>query len=113
MLAAELIGNLVDNAIRYNQRGGTVTVRIARAAVGVIAEVEDDGPGIPEKERENVFMRFHRLDRDQWRPGSGLGLSIVRVLAHILSAKVTLMEGAGGKGLRVRVAFGQIMISSV
>jgi two-component system sensor histidine kinase TctE len=105
VLVAELIGNLVDNAIRYNHAGGKVTLRVAAADERVIVDVEDDGPGIPEAERDKVFTRFYRLARDQSRPGSGLGLSIVNVLGQLLWADITLASGADGKGLRVRVSF--------
>ena len=105
VLVAEMIGNLVDNAIRYNHSGGSVTLRVFGTDEQVVLDVEDDGPGIPEAERDKVFTRFYRLARDQSRPGSGLGLSIVHVLAQILNANVTLAGGADGKGLRVRVSF--------
>jgi two-component system sensor histidine kinase TctE len=105
VLVAEMIGNLIDNAIRYNQPGGSVNVRVFGTEDRVVLEVEDDGPGIPETERDKVFTRFYRLARDQSRPGSGLGLSIVQVLAEILDAEVSLATRVEGRGLRVRVAF--------
>src|SRR5262249_13522382 len=82
VLVTEIIGNLVDNAIRYNRPQGSVTVHISGDAEYVVLDVEDDGPGIPEGERNKVFTRFYRLARDQNRPGSGLGLSIVHLLAQ-------------------------------
>lgn len=105
VLVTELIGNLVDNAVRYNQRDGSVTVHVSGAGDQIIVDVEDNGPGIPEGEHDKVFTRFYRLHRDQDRPGSGLGLSIVQVLAHSLNAQVALSASAHGKGLRVRVTF--------
>lgn len=107
VLLTELLGNLVDNAIRYNHAGGIVTIRVSGDDTRVDVDVEDDGPGIPEDERDKVFTRFYRLNRDQSRPGSGLGLSIVQVLTQILGAQIGLSSGADGKGLRVRVAFGR------
>ncbi|PWC78411.1 sensor histidine kinase [Azospirillum sp. TSH64] len=102
VLVGELLGNLLDNAIRYNRPGGTVTVRVGE---GPVMEVEDDGPGIPEAERGRVFERFYRLDRpgEPPRTGSGLGLAIVRALADRLEASVRLDAGAEGKGLKVTV----------
>ncbi|WP_376959990.1 sensor histidine kinase N-terminal domain-containing protein [Azospirillum sp. A26] len=102
VLVGELLGNLLDNAIRYNRPGGTVTVRVAE---GPVMEVEDDGPGIPEAERGRVFERFYRLDRpgEPPRTGSGLGLAIVRALADRLGASVRLDAGQDGKGLKVTV----------
>jgi two-component system, OmpR family, sensor histidine kinase TctE len=105
VLATEIISNLVDNAVRYNQPGGSVTVRVWGDAEYVVLDIEDDGPGIPEAERHKVLTRFYRLARDQNRPGSGLGLSIVHLLAQALDAKVTLGTGSTGTGLRVRVTF--------
>jgi two-component system, OmpR family, sensor histidine kinase TctE len=105
ILIRELIGNLVDNAIRYNKAGGSVAIHVTGTDRAVSVEVEDDGPGIPAAEREKVFTRFYRLDRDQSRPGSGLGLSIVRVLGQILNAEVTLTDGRDGSGLSVRIVF--------
>ncbi|WP_434622941.1 sensor histidine kinase [Azospirillum sp. B2RO_4] len=102
VLVGELLGNLLDNAIRYNRPGGTVTVRVGE---GPVLEVEDDGPGIPEAERERVFERFYRLDRpgEPPRTGSGLGLAIVRALADRLGAVVRLDAGPDGRGLKVTV----------
>lgn len=106
VLVGELLGNLLDNAIRYNRPGGTVTVRVGEGmGAGPVMEVEDDGPGIPEAERGRVFERFYRLDRpgEPPRTGSGLGLAIVRALADRLGASVRLDAGQDGKGLKVTV----------
>ncbi|QCG96007.1 sensor histidine kinase [Azospirillum sp. TSA2s] len=106
VLVGELLGNLLDNAIRYNRPGGTVTVRVGPGlGSGPVLEVEDDGPGIPEAERERVFERFYRLDRpgEPPRTGSGLGLAIVRALADRLGAAVRLDAGQDGRGLKVTV----------
>jgi two-component system sensor histidine kinase TctE len=105
VLLTEMLSNLVDNAVRYNVRGGNVIIRVVGEDEHVAVEVEDDGPGIPEDERDKVFTRFYRLNRDQSRPGSGLGLSIVQVLAQILNARVELGSGRETRGLRVRVIF--------
>ena len=105
LLAAELLGNLVDNAIRYNRDGGHVAVSVVRATDGVDILVEDDGPGIPLADRGRVMTRFSRLDRDAPREGSGLGLSIAEALAGALGATLTLDQARSGQGLLVRVRF--------
>lgn len=105
LLAAELLGNLVDNAIRYNRDGGDVLVSVVAAADGVDILVEDDGPGIPPADRGRVMTRFSRLDRDAPREGSGLGLSIAEALAGALGATLELDQGRSGLGLLVRVRF--------
>jgi two-component system sensor histidine kinase TctE len=87
----EMMNNLIDNALRYTQRRGSVTVRVRRDVIRQLAilEVEDNGPGIPPAERDQVFERFYRIlgsDVD----GSGLGLAIVREIAQRHSAKVDI-----------------------
>jgi two-component system sensor histidine kinase TctE len=102
-LAGELIGNLVDNAIRYTPAGGVVTVSVKAEADGALVAVEDNGPGIPPEDRPLVFTRFRRLDRDQSHPGSGLGLAIVQALAEAIGASVALADASSGTGLRVEI----------
>jgi signal transduction histidine kinase len=101
----EILENLIDNAIRYNNAGGTVLIRLFDEQGRHVIDVEDDGPGIPDVEREKVFKRFYRLNRDQSRIGSGLGLAIVRSLAATLNAEIVMDLGANQRGLRVRVSF--------
>jgi len=101
----EIFANLIDNAIRYNEAGGSVVVRLFDDEGRQVVDVEDDGPGIPDAERQKVFTRFYRLNRDQSRVGSGLGLAIVQSLAATLNAEIRMSSGAGDRGLRVRVSF--------
>lgn len=103
LLLRELIANLVDNAITHGRGGGRVTVRVV-AGDPVGLEVEDDGPGIPEDERDRVFERFYR-GGDASVAGSGLGLAIVRNIAETHRASVELGTPAVGSGLVVRVGF--------
>jgi two-component system sensor histidine kinase TctE len=81
MLVRELLKNLVDNALRYTPRGGSVTVRIVSTGSTAYLDVEDTGPGIPEGERQRVFDRFYRILGTNV-DGSGLGLAIVREIAE-------------------------------
>jgi two-component system, OmpR family, sensor histidine kinase TctE len=101
----EIFANLIDNAIRYNDQGGSVVVRLFDEDGKHVVEVEDDGPGIPDAEKGKVFTRFYRLNRDQSRVGSGLGLAIVQSLAATLSAEISMSAGANGRGLRIRIAW--------
>jgi two-component system sensor histidine kinase TctE len=82
LLVRELIRNLVDNAVQYTPGGGTVTVRLLPDRYGqvVVLQVEDNGPGIPEAERDQIFQPFYRALGTEV-DGSGLGLAIVREIA--------------------------------
>ncbi|MCW3481828.1 sensor histidine kinase N-terminal domain-containing protein [Neisseriaceae bacterium JH1-16] len=103
-LLHELVANLVDNAVRYTQAGGVVTVRVGHRDGAVSLEVEDDGPGIAHEERGKVFERFYRVLGSE-SEGSGLGLSIVHEIAQVSDATVRLDDGPGGRGLKVSVVF--------
>lgn len=87
LMLRELLGNLIDNALRYTPSGGVVTVRVKRDGGSVVLEVEDTGPGIPEAERARVFDRFYRVLGTAGE-GSGLGLAIVREIAEQHEAQV-------------------------
>jgi len=89
LLLAELLNNLIDNALRYTPAGGTVTVRLYGEADQVVLEVDDSGPGIPEAERLRVFDRFYRI-LGTTADGSGLGLAIVREIALRHGGSVTI-----------------------
>jgi two-component system sensor histidine kinase TctE len=103
LLLSELANNLVDNAIRYSPPGGRVTVRV-RAGEEVVLEVEDNGIGIDHADRERVFERFYRvLGTDA--EGSGLGLPIVRGIAHLHRASVALAPNPRERGTVARVVF--------
>lgn len=105
VIAAEILTNLLDNAIRYNHPGGSVCIAIHEEDEWITISVEDDGPGIPQADHKHIFERFYRLPRDQTQPGSGLGLSIVRTLCEALRAQVAIETPASGQGLRVSVQF--------
>ncbi len=94
-----LVGNLVGNAVRYGDHGIAVTAD--HHGGWFTLTVDDDGPGIPEGEREAAFKPFHRLDqaRNQDEPGTGLGLTIARDIARAHGGDVRLEESPLG-GLR-------------
>lgn len=107
LILAEMLGNLIDNAIHYGREDGCIILRVLRDQGEAVIEVEDDGPGIPPDQRTTVFQRFHRLPRDYDTHGSGLGLAIVRSLADTAGVRVELGDGANGgdasPGLLVRL----------
>ena len=100
VLLREALANLIDNAIRYTQPGGHVTVSTQVAGKEAILLIEDDGPGIPKQDRERVFERFQRLS-DASSDGCGLGLAIVREIAQMHDASVSIDAGSGDIGTRV------------
>lgn len=105
VMLGEMLSNLLDNAIRYTPAGGEVTVLVESAGDGrVTLSVEDNGIGIPEESRELVFERFHRLP-DSGSEGCGLGLAIVREIAHAHQGEISIRGGAGGRGSCVAVTF--------
>ena len=100
-----LLGNLIENASRYSGDSGRIRVTVATDADAVTLTVEDSGPGIPEDLRERVFERFYRAQHDYDSGGSGIGLAIVKNIADIHGASVTLGESGFDTGLAVRVTF--------
>jgi len=113
VLLRELVANLVDNAIVYSDEGGSIVVRVVLSTAGAetppvaVLEVEDDGPGIAVADREKVFQRFYRGAAGK-APGSGLGLAIVAEICASHEARIELLDGAGGRGLRVRVTLPRV-----
>lgn len=101
-----MVGNLIDNAIKYGRPGGRVAVMVGCDRGNVLMSVKDDGPGVPQESRARLMDRFFRLDGGE-AEGSGLGLSIVAKIAETYHAKITLGEGLNGRGLGVTVLFPQ------
>ncbi len=103
-LLREMLNNLLDNAVRYTQAGGQVTVRVTREGKGLALSIEDNGPGISEAERARVFERFYRV-LGTGVDGAGLGLAIVREIALMHGAEASLAAGASDTGTLVRIVF--------
>lgn len=103
-LLEDLLGNLVDNALKYTPAGGHVTVRSGIDQGHPFIEVEDDGPGIAEQERLRVRERFYRPAGSPGT-GCGLGLAIVHEIARAHSASFTIGGPVQGTGARMRVRF--------
>jgi two-component system sensor histidine kinase QseC len=103
-LLSILLRNLVDNAVRYSPSGSNVKVDIVAARQGAAISVTDEGPGVAAQERARLGERFYRV-LGSGQTGSGLGLSIVRQIAGLHSARLLFEEGDKGKGLRVIVEF--------
>lgn len=105
-LVPVVVRNLIENAIKYAPDGGEVKVTIVRAPTHLHLIIEDNGIGVPEPERENIFNRFYRLPNAAVQ-GSGLGLAIVRRILDILEANITLTESTVLGGLMVDISFPQ------
>ena len=104
LLLGELLGNLIDNALRYTPSGGAVTVRSGYEGESPCLSVEDSGPGIPTWAREKVFERFFRIEGSPGN-GSGLGLAIVKEVVEQHGAALKL-DAPGDAGTRIAVLFG-------
>jgi signal transduction histidine kinase len=95
-LLFEAVSNLVDNAIKFAGRGGTVHVRVGEDPARPRILVQDDGPGIPAAERGAVLQRFYRAERHGPLPGSGLGLSVVQAILRLHGFELLLEDAAPG-----------------
>src|SRR5262245_21010778 len=102
-LLAEMVANLLDNALRHTQAGAHIEVGLKMQDSQVVAVVADDGPGIPEEEKDRIFDRYYRLQRSIDTPGSGLGLSLVAAVAELHQMELTV--GTNSPGLRMTMSF--------
>jgi len=100
-LVRQALVNLVDNALKYGAPGQRITLGAEQSGTTVRLTVQDEGPGIPESERDRIFEPYARLDHDQVseRTGSGLGLAVVRQIAEACKGRVWV-EAAPGRGAR-------------
>ncbi|KTT11450.1 histidine kinase [Pseudomonas oryzihabitans] len=102
-LLFEALVNLLDNAIKFAPVGGQVRLLARSAAGGMRIEVSDDGPGIPEAERESVLRRLYRGDASRQQPGYGLGLSLVAAIVRLHGFQLSI-EAGETRGARVVIA---------
>ena len=103
--------NLMENAVKYNQPGGSVTVEVAREEYWITLTVQDTGVGIPEEDLLRVFDRFYRVDKARSREagGTGLGLSIARDTARLHGGDIMAQRGPDGVGARFTARFPRII----
>jgi len=102
-LLLQMIVNIIENAIRHCPEGTDIVVNAGVHSSVVWMNVCDNGPGIPEQEREKVFQRLYRLEKSRTTKGSGLGLSLVKAVADLHCGSVSL--GDNKPGLCVKVTF--------
>jgi signal transduction histidine kinase len=102
-LLAQVLVNLLENALKYVPAGGHIDVRVTAAPDCVVVEIADTGPGIPPEDRLRVLQPFVRLERDRSQSGSGLGLSLIAAVMRLHRATIELLDNE--PGLRVRCVF--------
>lgn len=105
-LLAQMLANLVENAIRHTPRLAKISVKLESDGNGTVLEVADSGPGIPKAERQKVFERFYRLDASRTTAGSGLGLSLVAAIANLHEIRISLEDNR--PGLRVTMTIPKV-----
>lgn len=98
-LISQALGNLIENALKYADGGGRITLSARRIENGLALAVADDGPGIPRDRRQEALKRFGRLDPARTSSGSGLGLTLVEAVARLHDGQLALADG--DPGLRV------------
>ena len=103
LLLAEVLANLIDNALRHTPPGGTVNVSCRQEDDRAVFSVEDSGPGIPEEERDKVFARFYQSPGHAGE-GCGLGLAIVKEFTHQHGGVVVIDTAPTLGGARIRVS---------
>jgi signal transduction histidine kinase len=102
-LLAQLVTNLLENALKYVPAGGTVQVQVVADQAQVQLTISDDGPGIPSGLHAEMLLPFRRQVRDAATPGSGLGLSLVAAVVRLHHGQLELLDAA--PGLSVRCSF--------
>jgi len=102
-LLTQLIANLIENSVCHTPVGTTLGLQLERLGGTLRLTVSDNGPGIPEHEREKVFQRLYRVERARTSPGSGLGLSLVHAIAELHNARIALEDNK--PGVRAIVVF--------
>ncbi|AGA92214.1 signal transduction histidine kinase [Thioflavicoccus mobilis 8321] len=107
-LLFQALANLVDNAVKYAPAGASIHIGLRRGEEAATVVVADTGPGIPAELHEKVFQRFFRVDDSRATPGSGLGLSLVRAIAHLHGGTVTLEDNAPGLRVLLRLPWGSM-----
>jgi signal transduction histidine kinase len=102
-LLVQMFANLIENSLTHTPAGSNIVVSLDETPDAVTASVCDDGPGVPENEREKIFQRFYRLETSRTSPGTGLGLSLVAAVAKLHGAKIEVLNTH--PGLRIAVTF--------
>jgi signal transduction histidine kinase len=97
-LVLDVFSNLVSNAMKYGPPGGTVKVSVADGGDAWIVAVADRGPGVPDPDKERIFTRFERIEREGVK-GTGLGLAIARQVMQLHHGRIWVEDNPGGGSL--------------
>jgi signal transduction histidine kinase len=101
-LLTQLFSNLIENAVVHTPSGTQITLSLHATPGQAVAEVGDDGPGVPVEEHEHLFRRLYRREASRTQPGYGLGLSLASAIAELHGARIRIVKG--GPGMRVEVS---------
>jgi signal transduction histidine kinase len=102
-LLAQVLVNLIENAIKYVSQGGRIDVSVAAEPDAIVLQVADNGPGIPAADRQRILQPFVRLERDREQVGSGLGLSLVAAVVRLHRGSIELLDNNPGLIVRCTV----------
>ena len=107
-LLQQMLANPIENALTHVPAPGRIELRVRREGASVVAEVADDGPGVPEAERTRIFERLYRLDRSRTTPGHGLGLAMTAAIADLHDATVEALGDDPGLTIRFAIPAGSM-----
>jgi signal transduction histidine kinase len=102
-LLTQLFANLIENAVVHTPPGTRITLSLRAADGQALAQVSDDGPGVPPEEHERLFRRLYRREASRTQPGHGLGLSLAAAIAELHGANIRIAKE--GPGMTVQIAF--------
>ena len=102
-LLSEMLANLIENAIKHTPEGTTIEVTLTDQNGRLIAAVADDGPGVPDRDRNRIFRRFYRLEHSLAKPGNGLGLALVAAVAELHGIELIAQDNR--PGLHMKMTF--------
>jgi signal transduction histidine kinase len=112
-LLFQAFANVIENAIKYTPDRGNLSISLIRLSTELIVTISDNGPGIPETERNNVFRRFYRLDQSRSSSGNGLGLSMVTAVVSLHNGSITLEDNLPGLRTVIRLPLMELPIREV
>lgn len=105
VLIGQALSNLLENAAKYSPAGTKITIRLEQRSGQAVLSVADQGPGVPEAERDRIFDILHRAERGDGAPsGTGLGLAIVNGMVEAHGGSVRVTTGPNGRGARFEMS---------